>query len=177
MQAHMLDHIGQAVIATDTAGRVTYANLFAGELYGWGRTDMLGRPITEVTVAQTTKEEAAEILAHLRAGENWSGELMVQDRKGRVFPAHVTDSPVIDDAGQLRREFTPLFEYGPRDRHCDRCGGSEPHAGEENAQIQKGCRCGRLHAGGCRRDTHAHAGKEGAEEQESRCGRRGHECA
>ena len=101
MQAHMLDHIGQAVIATDRAGRVTYANLFAGELYGWGRTDMLGRPITEVTVAQTTKEEAAEILAHLRAGENWSGELMVQDRKGRVFPAHVTDSPVIDESGQL----------------------------------------------------------------------------
>ena len=35
MQAHMLDQIGQAVIATDTEGRVTYANRFAGELYGW----------------------------------------------------------------------------------------------------------------------------------------------
>jgi PAS domain S-box-containing protein len=101
MQAHMLDHIGQAVIATDTAGRVTYANLFAGDLYGWGRTDMLGRPLAEVTVPQTTKEQADEILTHLRAGENWSGELMVQDRKGRVFPAHVTDSPVIDESGQL----------------------------------------------------------------------------
>ena len=41
MQAHMLDQIGQAVIATDTAGRVTYANRFARELYRWMPGDML----------------------------------------------------------------------------------------------------------------------------------------
>ena len=42
MQAHMLDQIGQAVIATDTEGRVTYANRFANELYGWDPAEMIG---------------------------------------------------------------------------------------------------------------------------------------
>jgi len=101
MQAHMLDQIGQAVIATDTEGRVTYANRFAGELYGWAPGDMLGRAITEVTVPQATRNQGQEIMALLQRGETWSGELLVQSRQGRVFPAHVTDSPVLDEFGHL----------------------------------------------------------------------------
>ena len=101
MQAHMLDQIGQAVIATDTEGRVTYANRFAGELYGWPPGDMLGRVITEVTVPQATQVQGLEIMALLQRGETWSGEFLVHSRQGRVFPAHVTDSPVLDGRGRL----------------------------------------------------------------------------
>jgi PAS domain S-box-containing protein len=101
MQAHMLDQIGQAVIATDTGGRVTYANRFAGDLYGWAPGDMLGRIITEVTVPQATQTQGQEIMALLQRGETWSGEFLVQSRQGRVFPAHVTDSPVMDGRGHL----------------------------------------------------------------------------
>jgi PAS domain S-box-containing protein len=101
MQAHMLDQIGQAVIATDPAGVVTYANRFAAELYGWAPAEMLGRAITEVTVPQATRNQGNEIVAHLQRGETWSGEFLVQSRQGRVFPAHVTDSPVLDERGHL----------------------------------------------------------------------------
>ncbi|MEO6236295.1 MAG: PAS domain S-box protein [Vicinamibacterales bacterium] len=101
MQAHMLDQIGQAVIATDTAGVVTYGNRCAGELYGWAPADMLGRLITDVTVPQATRNQALEIMAHLQRGETWTGEFLVQSRQGRIFPAHVTDSPVVDESGQL----------------------------------------------------------------------------
>jgi PAS domain S-box-containing protein len=101
MQAHMLDQIGQAVIATDTEGRVTYANRFAGELYGWAAGDMLGRVITEVTVPQVTRDQSHEIMALLQGGETWSGEFLVQSRQGRVFPVHITDSPVLDGRGHL----------------------------------------------------------------------------
>ena len=101
MQAHMLDQIGQAVIATDVEGRVTYANRFAGELYGWAPGEMLGRAITEVTIPQATQNQGKEIMALLQRGETWSGEFLVQSRQGRVFPAHVTDSPVLDGRGSL----------------------------------------------------------------------------
>jgi PAS domain S-box-containing protein len=101
VQAHMLDQIGQAVIATDTEGRITYANRCAGELYGWGPGEMLGRVITEVTVPQATLGQGQEIMARLQRGETWSGEFLVQSRQGRVFPAHVTDSPVLDERGHL----------------------------------------------------------------------------
>jgi two-component system cell cycle sensor histidine kinase/response regulator CckA len=101
LQAHMLDQIGQAVIATDTEGRVTYANRCAGDLYGWAPREMLGRLITEVTVPQATQKQGEEIIARLQCGETWSGEFLVQSRDGRVFPAHVTDSPVLDERGHL----------------------------------------------------------------------------
>jgi PAS domain S-box-containing protein len=101
MQAHMLDHIGQAVIATDTSGRVTYANRCASELYGWSSADIVGQVITDVTVPQITREQGVEIMAHLQRGETWSGEFLVQNRAGRVFPALVTDSAVLDERGQM----------------------------------------------------------------------------
>jgi PAS domain S-box-containing protein len=101
MQAHMLDQIGQAVIATDTEGIVTYANRFAGELYGWPTGEMVGRVITEVTVPRATQGQGLEIMTQLRRGRTWSGEFEVQDRSGRLFPAHVTDAPVLDQRGQL----------------------------------------------------------------------------
>ena len=46
IQAAMLDQIGQAVIATDITGRITYANRRAAELYGWprGRAARPGHP-------------------------------------------------------------------------------------------------------------------------------------
>ena len=100
-QAHMLDQIGQAVISTDTGGRIIYANRFAGELYGWPPAEMLGRNIMEITVPQASLEQAREIMAKLALGESWSGEFQVQDRSGYSFPALVTDSPLLDDQGHL----------------------------------------------------------------------------
>jgi PAS domain S-box-containing protein len=101
MQAHMLDQIGQAVIATDTNGSITYANRFAGELYGWAPRDMLGQAIAEVTIPQATQDQGREIMARLQRGEMWSGEFLVQNRQGKVFPAYVTDAPVLDARGHL----------------------------------------------------------------------------
>jgi len=101
MQANMLDQIGQAVIATDSSGTVIYANRAAGALYGWAPAELLGRDIMEVTVPQTSRDQADEIMARLQQGDNWSGEFVVQNRTGRVFPALVTNSPLLDDRGQL----------------------------------------------------------------------------
>ncbi len=101
MQAHMLDQIGQAVIATDTEGRITYANRWASELYGWPPAEILGRSLTEITAPQSAPDVNGEIIARLQHGESWSGELQVQSRDGRVFPALVTNAPVLDEHGRL----------------------------------------------------------------------------
>jgi PAS domain S-box-containing protein len=101
VQANMLDQIGQAVIATDSSGTIIYANRAAGALYGWTPPELLGRDIMEVTVPQTSRDQAGEIMARLQKGENWTGEFLVQGRLGRVFPVLVTNSPLLDDRGQL----------------------------------------------------------------------------
>jgi diguanylate cyclase (GGDEF)-like protein/PAS domain S-box-containing protein len=43
-----LNSIGDAVISTDVAGRVSYLNLVAERLTGWARDEAIGRPLEEV---------------------------------------------------------------------------------------------------------------------------------
>ena len=45
-QAHLLDVIGQAVIATDLAGVITYWNKAAEVLYGWSSSEAVGASIS-----------------------------------------------------------------------------------------------------------------------------------
>ncbi len=100
-QAGLLDAVEQAVIATDLVGNIIYWNRYAEVLYGWKATEVLGRPIIEVTPTSTTQEQALEIMADLQAGESWSGEFWVQRHDGTTFPAIVIDSPIYDEQGDL----------------------------------------------------------------------------
>src|SRR5262249_54097980 len=100
-QAHLLDAVEQAVIATDLSGTITYWNRFAERLYGWSAAEVIGRNVVDVTPAEASHEQAAEILGRVRAGESWSGEFGVRRRDGTAFPAEVTASPIRDDAGEL----------------------------------------------------------------------------
>jgi PAS domain S-box-containing protein len=100
-QARLLNAVGQAIIATDMKGNITYWNYAAEQLYGWTETEVLGRNIVEVTPAETSKEQAANILNRLIAGEFWSGEFVAKRRDGTAFPAIVTDAPITNDKGEF----------------------------------------------------------------------------
>ena len=100
-QAALLQAVGQAVIATDLAGTITYLNQAAEELYGWPAAEAVGRNILEVTVPSTSQAQAVEIMASLTAGHAWSGEFLVQHRNGTVFPVMISDAPVLDEARKL----------------------------------------------------------------------------
>jgi len=100
-QAHLLNAVKQAVIATDLDGKVIYWNSFAERLYGWSTTEALGANILELTPAPALKKRAAEILACLQAGESWQGEFEVQRKDGRFFPAQINDSPIFNAGGEI----------------------------------------------------------------------------
>jgi PAS domain S-box-containing protein len=100
-QAHLLNVVGQAVMATDLSGTITYWNRFAETLYGWPATEAVGRNILDVTPTEQSREQAIPIMARLRAGESWSGEFWVRRRDGTAFPAMVTNSPVRNNKGAL----------------------------------------------------------------------------
>ncbi len=99
-QAHLLNEVEHAVVATDMEGRITYWNQFAEKLYGWQAVEVIGRNVLEVTPSDASREQTAEIIARLREGESWSGDFLAQRRDGSVFPARVTDSPVYDANGK-----------------------------------------------------------------------------
>jgi PAS domain S-box-containing protein len=97
-QARLLDAVGEAVVATDLAGRVLYWNAYAEQLYGWPAAEVLGRNVEEVAPGVLPPESGRERLA---GGGRWSGEFTVQDRKGRELPVWITLSPILDGAGRL----------------------------------------------------------------------------
>ena len=101
LQTRLLNSIDQAVIATDLHGAITYWNRAAEQLYGWESAEVLGRNILDITPTEQSVEEAQEIMTLLRVGQTWSGEFSVRHRSGRSFPALVTDTPILDDDGQL----------------------------------------------------------------------------
>ena len=100
-QAHLLDTVEQAVIATDLEGRIIYWNGHAERLYGWPAAEAVGRSVLEVTPEESEGAHAAEIMSRLAAGQTWSGEFKVRRRDGTSFPALVTDTPIQDESGRL----------------------------------------------------------------------------
>ncbi|HZR46229.1 MAG TPA: PAS domain S-box protein [Candidatus Manganitrophaceae bacterium] len=100
-QAHLLNVVGQAVIATDLNGKVTYWNRFAEMLYGWPADEAVGRNILDLTPTETSRDEAMAIMARLKEGESWSGEFWGRRRDGSAFPAMVTNSPVRNNKGTM----------------------------------------------------------------------------
>jgi PAS domain S-box-containing protein len=98
-QTTIFQNLKAAVIATDDTGAITYWNPFAQALYGWPTHEVLGRNIMEVTVGASTREEANQHMAALRAGQSWSGEFEILCKNGEYLPAVVTLSPVFNEEG------------------------------------------------------------------------------
>jgi diguanylate cyclase (GGDEF)-like protein/PAS domain S-box-containing protein len=100
-QASLLASVQQAVIATDLKGMIVYWNPHAEMLYGWPAAEAIGRCAADLIAAEASPERTRQVMAQLQAGRSWSGEFMVRHRDGRVFPMHVTDSPIRDEDGEL----------------------------------------------------------------------------
>jgi len=91
----------KAVIATDLSGTVVFWNRAAEQLYGWSWQEVIGRPITDLIVADSSQTEAETIMTQLRQGKSWTGEFRVRRRDGSEFMVAVTDEPMLDNAGNL----------------------------------------------------------------------------
>ena len=100
-QAQLLDAVGEAVIATDIEGTVVYWNPAAERLYGWDKDEAEGRNVVELTMAAPTREQAAEIMAQVRAGKIWTGGYHARRADGTMVPTWVTDAPFYDTDGSL----------------------------------------------------------------------------
>jgi PAS domain S-box-containing protein len=82
-QATLLDHVYDAVIATDPEFRITSWNAAAERIYGWQSSEVMGRVADEVLntryLSVETTDTAAEKLAELGY---WDGEVLQKHRDG-----------------------------------------------------------------------------------------------
>jgi len=95
-KAGLLNTIGQAVMATDLNGVISFWNKAAEEIYGWTIEEAIGKNIVDLIPIQQPKEQASEIIKELRQGHSLSAELMVKRKNGTIFPVFINNAPVYD---------------------------------------------------------------------------------
>jgi len=100
-QSHLINSVGQAVIASDLNGKIIFWNKAAERIYGWKGYEVIGKDIVEITPAKQAKQQDQEIMDKLRSGETWRSEFTVQRKDGVEFPADVSLSHIYDPSGKL----------------------------------------------------------------------------
>jgi PAS domain S-box-containing protein len=96
-----LDQAVDAVVLTDAAGRILYANAAIEGFVGLPAADVTGRHFV-VTLAEgddaRTYDDAS---AALSEGRSWSGSRVVRTADGRLVSAEIVASPVRDGTGAV----------------------------------------------------------------------------
>ncbi|MEN6494678.1 MAG: PocR ligand-binding domain-containing protein [Thermoguttaceae bacterium] len=101
-----LTSIGDAVLATDTAGRITFLNPVAARLTGWEEKQALGQPIEQVfrTINEKSRLPAENIVARvLREGAvvALANHTALVTRDGREIPIEDSAAPIRDRDGRI----------------------------------------------------------------------------
>ena len=101
-----LTSIGDAVMATDTAGRITFLNPVAAAITGWRLEEALGQPIQSVLriINEKTREPAEDIVGRvLREGKivALANHTALVSRDGRFIPIEDSAAPIKDTDGNV----------------------------------------------------------------------------
>ncbi len=101
-----LNSIGDAVIATDTAGRVTRMNPVAEQLTGWSLEEALGRPVTDVfriLNAQTRAAVTDPVTRVLKTGDivGLANHTALIGRDGRERQIADSGAPIRSSGGDV----------------------------------------------------------------------------
>ncbi len=99
--------IGDAVVATDRDGRVTFINPVAENLTGWPAREARGKPVSEVLrfVDEKTREPVGNPLARAlrdRVVTALQDPAALVSRSGAEFSVEQSASPVRDSSGEVR---------------------------------------------------------------------------
>ena len=99
-----LSSIGDAVIATDAEGKISFTNVIAERLLGVGSGEMIGRPLGDVYRLQdeVTTHAVDDIFESIRATREivtfTSGILLIRPDQS-VVPIRDSGAPIIDSSG------------------------------------------------------------------------------
>jgi diguanylate cyclase (GGDEF)-like protein/PAS domain S-box-containing protein len=112
----ILEHVSEAVVATDTHGRVTFANPAAQTLYGIAGEDAVGRDLLDLLAmfdagGHTDVDEITDVVA--REGQ-WTGELAQRALDGRDLLVEASVSMLSDDDGTVLGSVSILREISGR---------------------------------------------------------------
>jgi PAS domain S-box-containing protein len=99
--AAMVESSDDAIVGKTLDGRVTSWNRGAEMVFGYSRTEMIGKPIS-ILIPDDRKDEEPGILGKIQRGESIDHYETVRRRKdGRLIDISVTVSPIRDERGNI----------------------------------------------------------------------------
>ena len=96
-QADLIDAVEQAVIALDNENRVTAWNRHAESLYGWLRSEAIGRVIHDLVKADLIQGNPHSV--PIMPDRSVTSQLLITRRDGSSFVAAITSSPIFGPDG------------------------------------------------------------------------------
>ncbi len=101
LDSPLLREMESAIIVTDLAGTIQSCNPHAEVFFGRPASELIGRDSADFAAEPVAEDLAHEIYDALRAGRTWQGEFAIRRKDGAIVTAHVVDSPLHDDRGEL----------------------------------------------------------------------------
>jgi PAS domain S-box-containing protein len=101
-----LTSIGDAVIASDAAGRVTFLNPVAAKLTGWRPEEARGQPVQSVfrIINEQTREPGTDIFSRVLREKRviaLANHTSLLSKDGSEWPIEDSAAPILDTAGNL----------------------------------------------------------------------------
>ena len=96
-----VDLVNAAVITVDLEGRITSANPYVEQLYGWAPGDLVGREAGELAVIAVDADVQEEIAWAITHGGSWEGVFEVRRKDGSTVTVRALDIPLHDETGNL----------------------------------------------------------------------------
>ena len=147
-----LQSIGDAVVATDVDGAVTFLNPVAEKLTGWTDAESRGHPVTEVMplfheeTGEPSPNPVQEVLRE-RIVVAMANHTVLRQRGGREIPIEDSAAPIFAPDGSLRGAIIVFHDVIGQAQP----GAGAPRCGMAGAHCAGGGRRGRLGLGGEKR--------------------------
>jgi len=143
-----LSSIGDAVMAIDTEGNVTFLNPVAQHLTGWPAPEALGRPMREIFVVHDAATSnpipspADRALRERRVVE-LSGNCVLKRRDGSIIPIDDSAAPIVSPDGRLHGAVLVFRDVSEQKRMEQEMLDAREHETEIGARIQQTLLLGR----------------------------------
>jgi len=98
----LLDQARSAIVASDTAGVITYANEFAAKLSGYETDELVGASLPDLLVPREHQDRLDQVMRSVQETGHWEGEFSIRRKDGSVLEAHVIDQVLRAEDGSSR---------------------------------------------------------------------------
>lgn len=102
LQAESLASSSNAVVITDAAGEIVWANRAFSKVTGYSFDEAVGRQPGEVLKSgKHPKSFYADMWETIRRGETWQGEIFNRRKNGELYPEEMTITPLFNEQGRI----------------------------------------------------------------------------